>query len=352
MAPMASDGPSAGPRVSVIVPVRDRRELLRKLLDGLKRQTFDDFELIVVDDGSSDGSAELVEQQQHDRWASKDAPSAVLSDDLFVRIGGRVRLIRQEPAGAVAAREAGLAAAVGDVLAFTDSDCVPDPQWLAAGVAAIDAGADVVTGCTRPERPPRSRERTLGSEDNGLYPTCNVFYRRTAFDAAGGFEAELGDRYGFRPGERAKHLGFGEDTLLGWRVCRAGSAVYEPAALVDHAVFPPDLRDHLSRTLQAAGFPALVREVPELRRTLLTQRVFLGRPRTALYVLLLAALLRGRAIALISAAWWVRGHWMALSATEPSRRDRVAALPLALLTDLITAGSLVVGSASARSVVL
>src|SRR6184192_3840487 len=48
-------------RVSVVVPVRNRRRLLRRLLDALAAQTFDDFEVIVVDDGSTDGSVQEAE---------------------------------------------------------------------------------------------------------------------------------------------------------------------------------------------------------------------------------------------------------------------------------------------------
>ena len=109
------------PRVSVVVPVRDRRDLLRDLLAALDVQTLRDFELIVVDDGSVDGSAELAE-------------STIVA-------GQPVRVLRQEGLGAVAARQRGAADSRGEVLAFTDSDCTPVPGWLAAGVGSIEAGA-------------------------------------------------------------------------------------------------------------------------------------------------------------------------------------------------------------------
>jgi glycosyltransferase involved in cell wall biosynthesis len=184
------------PAVSVIVPFRDRRALVRKLLDGLDAQTYDDVEVLLVDDGSTDGAA-------------TEAAGRV--------IGGRpVIVLRQEGGGAVAARAAGVAVARGRILAFTDSDCVPEPGWLAAAVARIDAGADMVQGHTRPERRRGPLERSLWVTDQGLYPTCNVIYRREAFERAGGFDAGIATRYGFRPGASAKGLGFGEDTLLGW----------------------------------------------------------------------------------------------------------------------------------------
>ena len=129
------------PRVSVVVPVRDRRDLLRDLLAALDVQTLRDFELIVVDDGSVDGSAELAE-------------STTVA-------GQPVRVLRQEGLGAVAARQRGAAGSRGEVLAFTDSDCAPDPVWLAEGVAALDAGADLVVGPTMPAGPVRALERLL-----------------------------------------------------------------------------------------------------------------------------------------------------------------------------------------------
>lgn len=320
------------PAVSVVVPFRDRRPLLRALLAGLEAQTFTDVEVLLVDDGSSDGAAAEAEGRV---------------------IGGRpVRVLAGDGGGAVSARQVGVAAARGRILAFTDSDCVPDPRWLEAGVAAVVAGADVVQGHTRPAERRAPLERSLWVEDEGLYPTCNVFYRRESFDRAGGFDAGIATRYGFRPGARAKGLGFGEDTLLGWRVRRSGRAVYEPAAVVAHHVFPPDLHDQLSRTLQAAAFPALVREVPELRRTFLRRRVFLGPTRPPLYAALVAGLLgRGRLSAGLLALWAGR-HWVGCRRTEPSLRRCAKALPVLLATDVVTAGALVVGSARSRVVVL
>lgn len=320
------------PRVSVVVPVRNRRDLLRELLDGLALQTYTDFEVVIVDDGSSDGSAEEAEQEAIQGWP--------------------VRVLRLDGRGAVRSRQEGVHVAVGEVLAFTDSDCVPEPGWLEAGVTAIDHGADVVQGHTRSARRRRPLERSLWVEDDTLYETCNVFYRRSAFEAAGGFDGDVGSRYGFRAGRRARGLGFGEDALLGWRVRRAGRAVYEPNAVVRHHVFPPDVRDQLSRTLQAGAFPGLIREVPELRTTFLTRRVFLGTSRVPLYAALVSVAVRRPALSVALVGYWVRRHWVAISKLEPSRKARLCVLPAVLATDALTGAALVGGSLRARSVVL
>jgi glycosyltransferase involved in cell wall biosynthesis len=229
--------------VTVVVPVRDRRDLLGALLDGLAAQTFTDVEVIVVDDGSSDGSGELA--------ASRT-------------VAGRpVRVLRQDGGGAVRARQAGVALAAGEILAFTDSDCVPDPGWLAAGVAAIDSGVAVVQGHTRSARRRKPLERSLWVEDDGLYPTCNVFYRRDALLGTGGF----GEGLGF----------FGEDTVAGWSVERAGwRSAWAPDAVVEHIVTTPGFGWHLRRARYYANWPALMRAFPE-KRDLLWHRVFLRR---------------------------------------------------------------------------
>jgi cellulose synthase/poly-beta-1,6-N-acetylglucosamine synthase-like glycosyltransferase len=316
-------------RVSVIVPVRDRRALLARCLDALDAQTYRDVEVVVVDDGSTDGSGDLA--------ASRG-----------------VTVVRTTGVGAVAARTAGVAAAAGQVLAFTDSDCEPDPDWLARAVAAIDAGADVVNGRTRPARPTLPLERSMGSGLEGLYPTCNVLYRRDVFERAGGFDLEAGDRLGFRPDRRSKGDGFGEDTMLAWRVARAGGRIqYVPEAGVAHAVFSPDLVDVLSRTARVAAFPGLVKEVPELRDTLLRWRWQLGdRTRLPLYAVVVSVLLGRRPLAAVGTACWVGVRLQELRRFPLPWRRRLAVLPAELAIDVITAGALVVGSVRARSVTL
>lgn len=318
--------------VSVIVPVRDRRDLLARCLDGLAAQTYPCVEVVVVDDGSTDGSAELAES--------------------FDLRGHRRVVVRREGAGAVAARTAGVGVATGEVLAFTDSDCVPSPDWVEAGVRRLEAGADVVQGRTLPERPPRLLERTVSvAREDGLFATCNVFYRRQAFDRAGGFDPGAAARLGFRLGRRARGLGMGEDTLLGWRVRRAGSAAFADDAVVRHAVLPPDVADSLSRAVLAGGFPALVHEVPELRDILLARRVLLGTTRPPLYAMVVLLVARRVNAAALCFGLWVGSVWER-KARDPDRRHRLRALPALLALDAVEGASLVAGSARSRSVVL
>jgi glycosyltransferase involved in cell wall biosynthesis len=92
----------ANPLISVIIPTFNREHCVRQSLDSVLAQTFQDFELIVVDDGSTDGTVEILKSY-----------------------GDKIRLICQKNAGAGAARNAGIRAAQGKHVAFLDSD----DQW-------------------------------------------------------------------------------------------------------------------------------------------------------------------------------------------------------------------------------
>lgn len=317
------------PRVSVIVPTRNRAASLRSLLGALASQTYDDFEVIVIDDGSTDGTDHVLD------GASE-----------------RVRAVRTDGVGAVEARCAGVKAARGEILAFTDDDCVPESDWLRIGIEAIDGGADVVQGRTLPQRTLMSLERSVShAAGDGLFPTCNVFYRRTAYERAGGFDRFAADRLGFRPDARAQGLGFGEDTLLGWAVARAGRAAALPGAVVRHAVVRPPVRDLFSRAWMAGAFPRLVREVPELRRTLIGNGIVLGRPDARLSVYGLALMLLGplRFLGAFAAAWWVIARARRALRVPGPLLDRVAAVPVELALDVTTSIALVGGSLRART---
>lgn len=102
--------PDNVPSISVIVPVYNVKNYLNACVDSLLCQRFDDFELILVDDESTDGSGRLC--------------------DAYARRDGRVRVIHKENRGVSAARNAGIDAAKGRYLAFADGDDVAEPDML------------------------------------------------------------------------------------------------------------------------------------------------------------------------------------------------------------------------------
>jgi glycosyltransferase involved in cell wall biosynthesis len=320
--------------VSVIVPVRDRREMLRQLLQGLDKQTYRSFEVVIVDDGSCDGSDEL-------------ARGSVVA-------GRPVIVIPSDGEGTLRARQVGVDNSRGPMLAFTDSDCVPDPAWLEHAVAAMSDGADMVNGYTRPMRPLKPMERSLASGTEGLYPTCNMFYRRDLYDRLGGFDAETASHWRFRSVNRWRDSAFGEDTLLGWSAIRSGATMkYVPEAIIEHQVFPPDLRDYFLRTAKMAAFPAMTKALPELRTTLMRRRIFLGNySRVPLYATIMALGLRRPRLLALTLAWWLLFRARALHRSPYSTMENIRWLPAEMAGDVASAGALVVGSIRSHTLVL
>jgi len=319
--------------VSVVIPTRDRVELLHQALLALDEQRARDFEVIVVDDGSKvDLATRLVGRTV---------------------VGRSVRVLRQDGAGAVRARLRGVREANGEVLAFTDSDCEPQPGWLEAALRRIDEGADLVAGRTRPTRPVAPLERAVNEADGGLFPSCNLVVRRAAYEAVGGFDTEAAARWGFRWTTGARGLGFGEDTLLGWQVARMGRAVYEEEALVLHRVFPPDPGEWFGRSWQMAAFPALVREVPELRGPLVRRGgQFSHRSRYGFYATVAALATRDRrGVAVAALVWAAHRFAQTLRRAPLPLADRVRALPVQMAIDAVQGAALAAGSVRARTLV-
>jgi GT2 family glycosyltransferase len=117
------------PTVSIVVPTFNRRDRLRRVLDALETQTFplDQFEVIVVSDGSSDGTMDLLRER---------ARSGRLA----------LQVIDQQNQGVSAARNAGVAVATGRLVLFIDDDVVPSADLVACHVAGAIADDVVVLG--------------------------------------------------------------------------------------------------------------------------------------------------------------------------------------------------------------
>jgi GT2 family glycosyltransferase len=185
-----------------VVPVYNRAAALSACLDSLFRQSYphDRYEVIVVDDGSSDRTAEVA-QAAGSQW------------------DGTLRVLRKANGGPASARNAGIRAAHGDVIAFTDSDCIADANWLSGLIAALTAyQVDGVGGPLRNVAPPGwvsdylqanvfFRHRVRAGRVDYLV-TANVAFRRDALLAVGGFSERKG--------------AWGEDADLSFRLRAAG----------------------------------------------------------------------------------------------------------------------------------
>ncbi len=279
------------PDVSVVVPAHDAETTLQGTLDALDGSTFAGrHEVVVVDDASRDNTANVA-------------------------LAAGVRVIRlAKQSGPAAARNAGIAASQAALIAFTDADCEPTPGWLPALVTGLQ-DADLVTGPVIPDPTvaagPFDRTLTM-PHGSPLFETANLGVRRAVAERVGGFEAFApapGAPPGLRPRPDQGH--FGEDAVFGWRARRSGARVaFVPEALVHHAVFPRGPLGFIAERWRLRFFPALVRELPELRAQFFL-RVFLS-ARTARFDLAAAGLL---------AAALTRRPALVLAATPYVRRD-------------------------------
>jgi glycosyltransferase involved in cell wall biosynthesis len=178
-----------GPLVSVIMPVRDGARYIAAAIEGLRRSTFQAYELIVIDDASVDGSGEIAAAM------------------------GAVVIRPDQWGGASAARMSGAERARGQILAFVDADVVVHPDALSRLVErlATDPGLSAVFGAydDAPHAPAvLSRFRNLlhtyfhrqGDAEAYTFWTGLGAVRRPAFDAVGGFvDAQLDDiKFGVR----------------------------------------------------------------------------------------------------------------------------------------------------------
>jgi glycosyltransferase involved in cell wall biosynthesis len=202
---------SANPLISVIIPTRDRPEVLSRCLDSLAAQTVaDQLEVIVVDDGSV-------------------AASAVAT---VVGRYARARLIRQVGGGPAAARNAGARAARGAFLCFTDDDCEPRVDWVQQLVDALRRGADAVAGTVLPSggalseaseivaRAPATARGPAGS-DLPFAPSGNLACEKSVFEKT--------------PFDESYPHPAGEDREWSARLTAAGFVLRsEPAACVVH----------------------------------------------------------------------------------------------------------------------
>ena len=120
-------------KVSVIIPVFNAEKYIAVCLDSVLGQTYGDFEVVVVDDGSTDCSGAIC-----DRYAQKD---------------GRVKVIHKKNEGLICARQTGIMAAKGEYVAFVDADDWIDAEFLETGIGQMECEAVdiVITGCIREE---------------------------------------------------------------------------------------------------------------------------------------------------------------------------------------------------------
>ena len=220
------------PSFSVVVPTRDRPAQLARCLGSLAHSTYprDSYEVLVVNDGGT-----------------TDAQRVVRKFDAAMR----VKLIQSSHRGPAAARNAGVGASAGDLVAFTDDDCTVDTRWLERLATRLTSTPGAMVGgrvlnelaANRYSRASQGLQDFLYRwyhQDNGgelrFFTTNNVALRREDFERIGGFD----ETFTFAS----------EDRDLSDRALAAGlKLLYEPEAVVHHA-HDLGLRDFLRQHFQ------------------------------------------------------------------------------------------------------
>jgi len=307
-------------RVSVIVPVRNGERVIHRCLDALSTQDLpaSDYEVIVVDDGSTDDTPDIVR-----------------------RYPG-VRLIQQSPGSSFIARNRGLAAAQGDIILFTDADCRPKPDWarrlataLEESEAAGAKGAYVSEQQSLVARFVQIEYETkyvqlAQQESIDFIDTYAAAYTRAVLKDAGGFD------------ERFPLLG---DQELSFRVAERGyKMVFVPEAVVGH-LHADSLGGYARKKFRIGYWKALVlsKHPGKVKRDSHTPQVLkLQMALTGLLGLaIVAALLTGRLLVpTLVLAGALIGSWVPFLRYAYSRDRAVFCIaPLLLLTRAVALGT-------------
>ena len=197
------------PSTSVIVCTYNGSATLRECLEGIQELDYPDYEAIVVDDGSTDATAAIAEEYD-------------------------VRLIRTENRGLSAARNSGLEAATGEIVAYIDDDARPDRHWLRYIAAALAGTSHAGVGGPNVAPPAQGLvSECVGATPGGPIhvllsdreaehiPGCNMAFRRSALEEIGGFDPQF-------------HVA-GDDVDICWRLRDAGWTLgFSPGAMVWH----------------------------------------------------------------------------------------------------------------------
>jgi glycosyltransferase involved in cell wall biosynthesis len=202
------------PKVSVVICAYDAARTMDACLASLERIRYPNYEVVIVNDGSRDETQAISE-----RYVAENPR-------LFT-------LINQPNKGLSTARNVGMEAASGEIVAYTDSDCVVDPDWLTYLVYKFQQGFVAVGGpnCPPPEEsavaayvaaaPGGPTHVLLNDEVAEHIPGCNMAFRKRALEEVGGFQPIF--------------TAAGDDVDVCWRLQNEGHVIgFSPSAMVWH----------------------------------------------------------------------------------------------------------------------
>ncbi len=191
-----------GTNVSVLLTVRNVEKYISNCLTALLNQTFNDFEIIIIDDESSDNTKKLIEK---------------FTDN-------RIRYIRNKKwLGLSQSRNKCLELANGNYFFFTDGDCAVSKNWISEGLKYLkntnNIGIEGKTYYVSKEYKSTRSDDVVENKKGGLFMTCNIAYNKRVFKIIGGFD---------------ERLTFHEDRDLAFRALKHGKIVFNPEMIVYH----------------------------------------------------------------------------------------------------------------------
>ncbi len=232
-------------KISVIISTYNRAQLITGAIDGVLKQTYRDFEIIVVDDGSTDGTKEILKSYQD-----------------------KIRYYYQKYRGVSAARNRGIQEAMGEYIVFTDDDVIVDPHWLGSlELCFRENRCDAVGGRVLPIYPDDTplwvknnptkisggvviydygEETIIHDPSRYRFIGANFAFRKQIFDECGCFREDL--KYGGR-------IALGEDIEFIERIMKKNKILYYCGkAVIYH---PVDIKRltlrHVARWSMALG---------------------------------------------------------------------------------------------------
>ena len=192
-------------KISVIVPTYNRLELLKDQVNALMSQSLssEHYEVLVVNDGSKDGTDAFLDQ--------------------VGSFYANLRVFHHQNGGPAKARNTALGVAQGDIIAFTDDDCIVDHNWLETILSKWDDSLVGMQGATYTDRDkvtPLTHQIDNETGHNSV-PTCNAAYLRSALIAIDGFDESFPSPHN-------------EDADVSWRIQQRGNVTFCPQMRVYH----------------------------------------------------------------------------------------------------------------------
>lgn len=194
--------------ISVVIPLYNKEKQIRKTLESVFAQTYTDYEVVIVNDGSTDDSVKVVEEIIKEAEGSRQRAVGNRQEAAGSHPSGKIRLIHQENAGVSAARNKGIAEARGEYIALLDGDDEWKPEYLATQADMIKRYPECQVFATNYELKDQNNNITYPiikkiflSETDGIFEnyfesacisappiwTSAVVFTKKAFDSVGGF---------------------------------------------------------------------------------------------------------------------------------------------------------------------